>query len=277
MMKNYIIYHKDCTDGFWAAYIAWKKFGDDGIYIPMFHWDELPKIEEWANVYLLDIAFSREKMISLKNKYNVVVLDHHKSAYDELHDLEYCKFDMNKSWTILAWEYFFPNQNVPTVLKYVEDKDLWKWILPNSKTIYSAISSYDHDFDQWDNMVNKWMDELLFEWHILEKYRDTMITSVLKNVHYIQIDEFTMPAINSQIMVSETVNRMIQEIWLKDWIQVWCCYFVLDNDNIKFSLRSIGDFDILQIAKRFWWGWHKNSGWFILPKEKFNFWKISST
>src|SRR3990167_9491025 len=41
-MKNIVvIYHGKCPDGFSAAWIAWKKFGDDAEYIPGRH-GEIP-------------------------------------------------------------------------------------------------------------------------------------------------------------------------------------------------------------------------------------------
>ena len=32
-----VFYHAECTDGFTAAWAAWKKFGNRADYVPIFH------------------------------------------------------------------------------------------------------------------------------------------------------------------------------------------------------------------------------------------------
>jgi len=34
-MSIVVVYHKGCMDGFGAALVAWKKFGDQANYIPV--------------------------------------------------------------------------------------------------------------------------------------------------------------------------------------------------------------------------------------------------
>ena len=276
-MKTYIFYHKNCPDGFGAAFCAWKKFWENAIYIPKLHDEDLPEIPNWSDVFMLDIAFPLCKIQNILNHSNLTIIDHHISIYDELKWLKNYIFDIQSSGAVLSWKYFFPDQPVPMFLKYIQDKDLWKWELPNSKSIYSAIISYDQDFQIRNNLIKKDITEFLTEWIALERYRNKLISESLNHIHLLQIDEFTIPAINNQHIISETANKTILDYWKKFGYQLACCYFVLSDQKVKFSLRSIWDFDVLEICKRFWWWWHKNAGWFIIPIEKFNLMKIFSS
>lgn len=81
-----IIYHKNCTDGFGAAYAAWKYFGDKAEYIPMSYGDDTHDIQN-AIIIFVDFCLSPEHLINLSNKNNkILILDHHISAYNAIID-----------------------------------------------------------------------------------------------------------------------------------------------------------------------------------------------
>ena len=46
----------------------------------------------------------------IKDASDLIVIDHHKSAMVELHDISNTKFDMTKSGAILSWEFFHPGK-----------------------------------------------------------------------------------------------------------------------------------------------------------------------
>jgi oligoribonuclease NrnB/cAMP/cGMP phosphodiesterase (DHH superfamily) len=115
------------------------------------------------DVYLLDFSYKRavmDQIIALAR--SVTVLDHHKTAQAEMDGLvEYwhrevpnlrvsVRFDMEKSGARLAWEWFHPGEAVPQLVRYVEDRDLWRFAVPYSKEINAALFSYDYDFARWN-------------------------------------------------------------------------------------------------------------------------------
>ena len=65
-------------------------------------------------------------MIEQSNK--IIVIDNHESAKKNLQDIEdkYKIFDMTHSGVVLAWNYFYPEETIPLLYKYVEDRDIWK-------------------------------------------------------------------------------------------------------------------------------------------------------
>lgn len=167
------IYHADCSDGFGAAWSVYKRFGLASVeYLPGTHANKEGAADYWIekvtnkHVVCYDFSFSRELTEQLHTvAASFQVIDHHLSAQLELGDLDYCYFDMNKSGAVLAWEsvfhptsgnfWIFTNTKprpVPTLLKYVQDRDLWKWELPDSKELWNYISSLPREFDTWNEL-----------------------------------------------------------------------------------------------------------------------------
>lgn len=76
-------------------------------------------------------------------------MDHHKTAEAELAGLDFCEFDLNRSGGRLAWERFIDPQP-PWLITYTEDRDLWRWALPQSREINAALRTLPLDFAGWD-------------------------------------------------------------------------------------------------------------------------------
>ena len=50
-----VVYHGDCTDGFSAAWAAWKKFGNKAEYLGIDPGELLPTGLEDKEIYMLDV------------------------------------------------------------------------------------------------------------------------------------------------------------------------------------------------------------------------------
>lgn len=99
--------------------------------------------------------------------FRVVVLDHHKTALEQLSETAVGEnvtkvIDMERSGATIAFDYFKeklklePNQmvvevgefdRVGSLFKYIEDGDLWRWRLPNSKAFSSGLKDLGIEFD----------------------------------------------------------------------------------------------------------------------------------
>ena len=147
---NTVIYHANCTDGFGAAYSAWKLLGNRADYIACSHSGEVPDVTG-KRVIILDFSFDNattKKMI--EDAEELWVIDHHKSAMVELHDISNTYFDMKKSGAMLAWEYFHPGKEAPKFIQYIQDRDLWNWELPYSKEFSAAFDMVPWNFDEYE-------------------------------------------------------------------------------------------------------------------------------
>ena len=153
-----VIYHGHCPDGFAAALAAWLYFDGQGEYLGISHGkvnqlEDLPPLAGRA-VYILDFSFDEVLMQGIDEQAaKLVMLDHHKSAADKLGQFK-CRcgvvhFDMTQSGAMLAWKFFFPDQAVPDLVRYVQDRDLWTWAFPESAAFLSALDLEPNEFPRW--------------------------------------------------------------------------------------------------------------------------------
>src|SRR5690606_18083449 len=121
--------------------------------IPVHYKEPLPKLlvdyyenlntRNKAEVYILDFSYNKETLLHLSHFVKkIVVLDHHITAKEDLEDLPFAFFDMDKSGAVLAWEYFRPGVPVPKLLLHVQDRDLWKFKLDNTAEILLGFEPY---------------------------------------------------------------------------------------------------------------------------------------
>jgi len=154
-----VIYHgRSCPDGFAAALAAWLYYDAQADFLALDHGDvktlaDLPAVAGRA-VYILDFSFAEPLLREIETvAAKLVVLDHHLSAAEKLTGFQ-CRcgvvhFDMAKSGARLAWEFFHPDQPVPDLVKYVEDRDIWVWQYPESAGFLAALDMEPFDFARW--------------------------------------------------------------------------------------------------------------------------------
>ena len=125
--KSYVLYHANCFDGMGAAYAAWTQLGDVNVeYIPVQYGSPPPETEAGSNVYIVDFSYSKGTLDEIKGKSaHMIVLDHHKTAAEDLDGYPGAIFDMKRSGAMLAWDYFHPGVHAPLLLDYIQDRDLW--------------------------------------------------------------------------------------------------------------------------------------------------------
>lgn len=259
----YVLYHASCRDGFAASYAAWKKFGfgKDIHYMPVRYDNPMPKIRDGSSVYILDFSYKREELVALSKRANVVVLDHHKTAEEDLRGLNFATFDMNKSGAVLAWEYFHPMLDVPELFYMIQDRDLWRWEhKEKSDPVTEALNVYPYNYEVWDELE---VNTLLQEGRAIIKFRDSHVSSITRTPMWDNIGGYNVPVVNTGIFVSHTAHAMCDKY---PEAKFAACYFDLPGNGeiIKrvWSLRSVGDFDVSAIARTYGGGGHKNAAGF---------------
>ena len=63
-MRNniHVLYHRDCADGFGAAWAAHRELGREKVeYLPCTYGEPPPEMESGSRVYILDFDVSRRK------------------------------------------------------------------------------------------------------------------------------------------------------------------------------------------------------------------------
>src|SRR3989344_9396253 len=154
--KTIILYHADCPDGFGGAYAARKKFGDSAEYLPVKHGKPPPGGLAGRKAYLIDFCYPKDIMDTLvATAGSVTVLEHHEGMKNIVESMPEYVYDAKRSGATIAWNYFHPDEAVPTLLSYVEDGDLYKFVLPDSRAILGYVYSQVFEFAVWDNLAEK--------------------------------------------------------------------------------------------------------------------------
>lgn len=274
---KYVLYHGNCYDGFGAAFAAWKKFGyENTIYIPVGYGKPPPEMPDAEIIYILDFSYNKETILALSQTAQVVVLDHHKTAQAELEPLirtdhngppkifnPHIVFNMNKSGALLAWEYFHSDKSgaVPynDLIEHISDRDLWQFKLKHSAVIHKALVSYPMEFELWDSFN---IDQLVVEGDTCERMHKQLVENIVNGSYIGAIDGQAVPVVNTSIAWSEVGEALINKYPQYAFVASFT-YFA---DNIMWSLRSKGEFDVSAIAKKFGGGGHKNAAGFKEPR-----------
>jgi uncharacterized protein len=263
--RTLVLYHANCWDGFCAAW-AFHRADPDAEFVPMQYGDTPPDVTG-RDVYVLDFSFKRDVLLTMKAAArSLLVLDHHKTAEAELAGLDFCTFDMNKSGGRLTWEFLAEHGNVhpiaPWLVDYTEDRDLWRWSLPKSKEINSALRTYSLDFDVWDCLHSDpaTRDRLIDEGMAILRAEQAIIESHVKNAHETTIDGHKVLCVNATTLISEIAGELAKDR------PFGVCWFEGDNNERVYSLRSRdGGIDVSEIAKAHGGGGHRNAAGFRVP------------
>jgi len=261
---NCVIYHANCTDGFGAAYSAWKLLGNRTEYYACKHGTPPPDVKD-KNVVILDFSFDNptiKKMIEDSN--SLLVIDHHKSAMVELHDISNTHFDMTKSGAMLAWEWFHPGKDPPKFIRYIQDRDLWKWELDYSKEFSAAFDMVPFEFEEFEKFEDDSVfDDAVKRGSYILAYSKTVIKKVCEKAVKRKYKGMKVMVVNSSHWMSEIGARLAPDC---DFAVIW--YYDHEDRINKISLRAFHDaVDVSEIAKRFGGGGHKKASGFQISGE----------
>lgn len=254
---THILYHANCDDGFGAAWAAWRVLGDGASYLPVTHGHPPPDLPPDARVVLVDFSYPRAQLLQMRQRVqSLFVVDHHKTAQMELAGLEDTIFDMDRSGAHLSWLFFHPDQPLPELLAYVEDKDLWRFDLPHSKEVSIALHSYPFDFRVWSELS---VDALKREGVSLLRLQEQMVMGACARARWEMVGGHRVPVVNATDFRSEIANRLCS---IYPEAPFAAAYYDDEQGHKAWSLRSTGDFDVAELARSMGGGGHKHSAGF---------------
>jgi uncharacterized protein len=257
-----VIYHGGCTDGFGAAWSAWKLLGDRAEYKAAQYRQPPPDVRD-KNVVVLDFAYDNEttKRLASEAK-SFLVIDHHKSAMIDLHDVTCTRFDMNHSGAMLSWKFFHPGKEPPRMIKHIEDRDLWKWELPYSREFSAAFDMVPFTFEEFDKFLDdSTVDEAQQRGAYILAYSKTVVSKVAKGATSRRIDGRHVLVVNSSHWMSEIGSALSTRC---DYALVW--YWDHSSQQVRGSLRAHHeDSDVSEVAKKWGGGGHRKAAGFSLP------------
>jgi oligoribonuclease NrnB/cAMP/cGMP phosphodiesterase (DHH superfamily) len=273
-----VIYHGNCADGFSAAWCFWRKYGTGADYHAGVYQQDPPDVTG-REVYMVDFSYKRpvvEEMLRVAA--NVTLIDHHKTAIEDLQPLfmqdswmgepkQLAHFtDLNRSGATLAWDYLFPGEDRPLLLGHIEDRDLWRFKLPGTREIQALVFSHEYTFEQWDRLMSADQVELL---------KMTAAGAAIERKHHKDVAELVGVCKRRMVigghdvpvaslpytLVSDAAHLMAQGEPFA------ACYWDTSEGRV-FGLRATDTgLDVSEVAKQYGGGGHAKAAGFTVPRD----------
>ncbi|BAU02610.1 uncharacterized protein LOC124836800 isoform X1 [Vigna umbellata] len=318
-----VLYHYPCPDGAFAALAAHLYFKATSLFSPLFFTNtvynpirvqDLP-LNEIGDLYLLDFVGPDGFIEEVSTKVQrVIVLDHHKTALerlgndDSLGENVVKVIDMERSGATIAFDYFKDKLLSPDIavkhssvldeferarqlFLYVEDGDLWRWRLQNSKAFSSGLKDLNIEFDArknpslFDQLLSLDSNTIISRGMLSLSLKQKLIDDCLSKSYEIALGNGAFGhclAVNADTTLSQLRSELGHQLAIKSKEMKLrgigaVVYKVpeLENDQLlKISLRSEKNEDTTPITQEFGGGGHRNAGSFMLTADKFEQWKF---
>ena len=297
MSSILVIYHANCHDGFCAAWLFRQAFPHAEFHAAH-HGTEPPDVKG-RRVYLVDFCYKREAMRrTLSQSHAVTVLDHHKTSEAELagitdefvqrpdlianppgSELPTIVFDMGKSGGRLAWEYLYGGRLLPDswlatsrmgyslgvapwLVNYTEDRDLWRWALPDSRELNACLRTHPLDFSEWDCLHEHGrrfagIQEMISEGKAILRREQQIVDDHVRHAREIEMAGHRVMAVNASVLFSEIAGK------LAEGKPFGACYFDRFDGKRQWSLRStVEGIDVSEVSKAKGGGGHRQAAGF---------------
>lgn len=283
-----VVYHSNCSDGFGAAwafsqlapYSANNTTYVEGQY-GKDHEIPVPYAAK-ADLWILDFSYSFPELRTLCEEYNqVIVIDHHKTFIDSIPSWVHpdvpsnlhVVYDLERSGAGLTWDYlaqlFTPSAfKRPKLINYIEDRDIWKHELPETKAINAVIAVTPKTLKEYNELsldlyqkffeVTRCGELLLIQYHRI--VNDIVKASRSLEIYGTAGESYRGRFSNCTGHFASDVGNKLAEL-SGTFGGTWC---EGHDGTVKFSLRSIGDYNVEAIAKQYGGGGHKNAAGFSL-------------
>lgn len=317
-MKNKVVlYHANCTDGIVSAFIAYRLFKGSATYIPVQYNKPVPKeVFTTKYVYILDFCYPLDVLNAIADSTNqrggkLTVIDHHESnkailkgakGFDVIFNTKMSGaglshmffFGANKGEILRAkHECYIKDFNLSetseaytlyNIACLVQDRDIWKWKLKESRGFSLWFSMQDRNFRTLSNL--KTLSNLvsgktsLFgaieKGKLLADYYTGIVDNFVSAARPITLQD-TNGNSHTGLFCFCHDARFISDIGgglAKKSGTFGCVVGFSKSDNtLLVSLRSVakkqGEFDCIPIAQFYGGGGHRNASGCRFTPEQF--------
>jgi nanoRNase/pAp phosphatase (c-di-AMP/oligoRNAs hydrolase) len=293
-----VIYHSPCDDGFGAAWAAWKRWGDSVEYVPATYGKPAPDVAG-KHVLMADFSYKRLELEAMaQSAKSIIILDHHKTARDELAPFQYgasnsrgamsiddvpavmiataefqkpavaAVFDMDRSGARMTWDFCHPDKDVPELIRLIEDRDLCRFDYPQTRAFSLWLRSHRYDFQTWDRIAQQ-MDsaaaaDIMRQAIAIEGFYDQKISEIAATARWLKINNIPVPVANcTWAFASDVAHALL----VKHPEAAFAATYYDRGDGARtYSLRSEDERDDVSVhARRYGGGGHRNAAGFEVP------------
>lgn len=270
MTKTLCIYHGNCADGFTSAWIVRQALDNNVDFYAGFYQNPPPDVIDKI-VYIVDFSYKRPIMEDIVRKAKKVIhIDHHDTAIKDMAGFEADNFETlyshanTESGAMLTWRYFYPDKEVPVIVKHIDDRDRWKFLIPGTKEIQSNIFSYDYTFENWDMLMTQAIPQQITEGVAIERKHHKDIKELAGVVvRRMNIDGHIIPVANVPYMLGSDMCHLLAKG------EPFSAYYYDKTDRREFGLRSEeGGLHVGNIAVKYGGGGHEHAAGFSVSYDK---------
>lgn len=300
-MKNILIaYHENCIDGFtsaWVTHRGLEKLGYKCAILPMgYNTTSEMKLIDALNkdltheLYVVDFSLKRQFLDLIEGNHKhliITTLDHHKTAFEiyasGIEITPVSKYsatigritiilDNAESGASLCWKYFNGGlrgglvvRQLPALVRYVKDYDLWQYKYGDeARYINKFLKEQEMTLANWDDISHAMeatgrLGEILEEGKALQRKHNQAVDLVVAGAKRVVIQGYTGLVVECPHELTSDVGHALAEE-----IGTFGLMYQIDFEAniIKWSLRSVKNFDVSTMAKKFGGGGHKNAAGF---------------
>jgi oligoribonuclease NrnB/cAMP/cGMP phosphodiesterase (DHH superfamily) len=271
MYEELVIYHKNCFDGMTAAYVVRRYFALHTLPMPECigaNYGDAPPDVKGKRVTIVDFSWPREILQKMaRDAESMLVLDHHETAQNDLVGLPYTVFDMERSGAGITWDWFFTGQPRHWLVNCVEDRDLWRFNLPDTRAQMNYISTVLMNWNSWEDLWISNPKEVAEKGSYIGAYIENYGRKAGENAVMIELGGYTFPLINIAYMnCSDHLDALIK----RSVFDRAASFFMRADLKWQFSLRSgKSDINVAKIAQEYGGGGHAHAAGFQMDWEAF--------
>lgn len=287
-MKNYIIYHNADLDGFCSCVIAKRRLMFNGVLesnIEMIGWNygnPIPDIPNKSNVIMTDISFPKDNMLLLELHCNLIWIDHHKTAIDDSEELGYhlCAGSrkVGDSASLLAWKFFFPYEDIPEVVYWVDRYDVWKkedqnrpeanWkmVMEAQQGMRLSMNNPDVAFDEWLWLFddNSSMETIMQDGELIMRFEEKSNQIRCSKAFDLVFEGHKFAVVNNTLAGSSVLNSYARSD--HDGLMVFSYHGKKQKWDVSLYGNELSSqqVDLSVIAKKYGGGGHANACGFMV-------------
>ncbi|KAK9278107.1 hypothetical protein L1049_027665 [Liquidambar formosana] len=298
-------------------------FFPNTVYNPL-RAEELP-LHDIGDVYLLDFVGPSGFVQEISAKVGrVVVLDHHKTALEmfsgeaSIGENVSRIIDIGRSGATIAYDYFKEKliasarnldkhggevdvggshdvvlgeyERVKRLFEYIEDGDLWRWCLQNSKAFNSGLKDLNIEYNArlnpalFDQLLSLNLESVINQGMVSLSQKQKLIDEAIEQSYEIALGGGAFGnclAVNADF-VSELRSELGHQLAIKSrklnlrgiGAAVYKVPELKNDELLKISLRSVDSEDTTPISQEFGGGGHRNASSFMLSVAEFERWKV---
>ncbi len=277
---NIVFYHAECIDGFTAAWVFHRLGGVTCIPLKYGEWEKTTKEMSFApedHIIFVDVSIEPEDVAKLANLVaHVTILDHHKTAWEKYAnanlraDRVTVRFDMSRSGAALAWQHQHGGLP-PMLVRYVEDHDLWRHELPDSKNVHAFVASLPYDFEAYESVnelfrTTEGRSKIVAAGESILRRQAKTRSELLKKAMDFELLGVNVKAVNYG--AREGISDLGHELAKLSPDGCGLVYSI-EPDFVQVSLRGHDGRDVSKIASHFGGGGHPGAAGFRVPIERF--------